>query len=167
MATAAPAKDERRTLFGWCMYDWANSAYATTVLAGLLPVFFADVIVGADGVQLGGRVFSATELWAYAVAAAALLVFICAPVLGAVADCSAAKKRFLLAFAYTGSLFTLLLYFCRSGDVILTMIFFVLAQFGFVAANVFYDAFLPQIASESRLDRVSGRGRTSPGRAAC
>jgi len=81
-----------------------------------------------------------------------------APVLGAIADFSASKKRFLLFFAYLGALFTVLLYFSRSGDVYRTLMFFLLAQICFVAANVFYDAFLPHIASEDQMDRVSGKG---------
>lgn len=152
------AQNEPKTVFGWCMYDWANSAYATTVLAGLLPVYFADAVVGPEGAVIAGGHYSATSLWGFAVAVATLLAFLSAPVLGAVADFSAAKKRFLLSFAYTGSLFTLLLYFCHSGDVARTLVFFVIAQFCFIGANVFYDAFLPQIVSEDRLDRISGRG---------
>ncbi|MCK4657937.1 MAG: MFS transporter [Phycisphaerae bacterium] len=153
-----PVKNDRGNVFGWCMYDWANSAYATTVLAGLLPVYFAEVVVGRGGVWIAGSHYSATSLWAFAVSAAALLAFLLAPVLGAIADFSNAKKRFLLTFAYTGSLFTILLYFCRSGDVLWTLLFFVIAQFGFISANVFYDAFLPQIVTADRLDRTSGRG---------
>jgi UMF1 family MFS transporter len=140
------------------MYDWANSAYATTVLAGLLPVYFAAAVVGDQGVDLLGSHFSATSLWSFAGATAALLAFLAAPFLGAVADFSASKRRFLLGFAYTGSLFATLLIFCRSGDAVLTLVFFIIAQVSFVSANVFYDAFLPQIASPDRLDRVSGRG---------
>ena len=158
MERAALGQNEPKTIFGWCMYDWANSAYATTVLAGLLPAYFADAIVGPEGAVIAGVRYSATSLWGFAVSGAAAAAFLSAPVLGAIADSSAAKKRFLLSFAYAGSLFTVLLYFCRSGDVVRTIVFFVIAQFAFVGANVFYDAFLPQIVSEDRLDRVSGRG---------
>jgi UMF1 family MFS transporter len=150
--------NERQQVFGWCMYDWANSAYATTVLAGVLPAYFADAVVGPDGVDLWGTHYEASTLWAAAVAVAAALAFLCAPVLGAIADFTAAKKRLLLSFAYGGTLFTALLYFCGSGDVVLTLLLFIGAQVGFVGANVFYDAFLPQLVSEDQLDRVSGRG---------
>jgi UMF1 family MFS transporter len=152
----APA--DQRSIFGWCIYDWANSAYATTVLAGLLPAYFADGVVGEAGYALFGKTYSGTSLWGFAVSAAALIAFMLAPVLGAIADYSAAKKRFLLAFAYGGSLFTTLLVFCASGDVIQTLVFFILAQIGFVCGNVFYDAFLPRIAAPEDIDRVSGRG---------
>jgi UMF1 family MFS transporter len=151
-------KDDPKTIFGWCMYDWANSAYATTVLAGLLPIYFARHIVGPDGVTIGNTTYSAFTLWGFTVGLAGFLIFLSAPVLGAIADFSASKMRFLLLFAYMGALFTLLLYFCRSGDVAKTLFFFLVAQVGFVGANTFYDAFLPHIAGEERLDAVSGKG---------
>jgi MFS transporter, UMF1 family len=98
-------KNNSKTIFGWCMYDWANSAYSTTVAAGLLPVYFATVVVGSDGLTIGGTTFSATTLWGIIVGMAALTTFLVTPVLGAIADFANAKKRFLLLFAYTGSLF--------------------------------------------------------------
>lgn len=140
------------------MYDWANSAYVTTVAVALLPAYFAGEIVGPDGVMIGGTVYSATTLWGFIVGLAAFLSFLSAPILGAISDFSAAKKKFLITFAYTGCLFTILLYFCRSGDVIKTLLFFLVAQVGFIGGNVFYDAFLPQIASDDKMDWVSGKG---------
>ena len=151
-------KNDKKTIFGWCMYDWANSAYGTTVVAALLPNYFALAVVGKAGVSIAGQTFSATALWGYMLSASALVVFLCAPVLGAIADFSAAKKKFLIGFAYTGSLFATLLYFCTAGDVWLTLLLFFGSQVCFVAANVFYDAFLPQITTPERLDAVSSRG---------
>jgi UMF1 family MFS transporter len=139
------------------MYDWANSAYATTTV-GLLPIYFARVVVGSEGVRLGNATYKAEALWGAAVGLATLLSFVIAPVLGAIADFSATKKRFLLVFAYAGALFTTLLYFSTTGDVFQTLIFFLIAQVGFTSANVFYDAFLPQIATEDKMDWVSGKG---------
>ena len=153
-----PTRNDPRTLFGWCMYDWANSAYATTVLVGLLPYYFINSVVGPDGLAIGGATFSGFSLWGFAIGLAAFLTFLSAPVLGAIADFSAAKKRFLLFFSYAGSLLTLLLYFSRSGDVYRTLVIFLIAQVAYIAANVFYDAFLPEIASEDKLDWISGKG---------
>ncbi len=158
MQTADQVKDDSKTIFGWCMYDWANSAYVTTVAVGLLPYYFARVVVGEGGVTLGGTVYSATTLWGLTISAAAVVAFLCAPVLGAVADFSSAKKRFLLFFAYSGALAAALLYFCQPGDVLKTLAFFLIAQLGFIGGNIFYDAFLPQIASDDRMDWVSGKG---------
>ena len=140
------------------MYDWANSAYITTAAVALLPDYFARAVVGEDGINLFGMNLTATTLWGYMLGTAAFLVFLFAPVLGAIADFSSAKKRFLTGFAYTGSLFATMFYFCQSGDVGLTVALFIGTQVCFVGANVFYDAFLPQIASEDKLDSVSARG---------
>ncbi len=158
LRSGTTAREDRRAIFGWCMYDWANSAYVTTVAVGLLPRYFADVVVAPGGATFGGVTYAADTLWAIVVGAATLITFLSAPVLGAVADFSAARKRFLLFFAFTGSLFTLLLYTCRSGDVLKTMLYFLLAQVAFVGANVFYDAFLPLIAGPERMDWISGKG---------
>ena len=140
------------------MYDWANSAYITTAAVGLLPNYFAQAVVGEAGVDLLGMNISATALWGYMLGTAAFLVFLFAPVLGAIADFSSAKKRFLIGFAYMGSLFATMLYFCKAGDVGLTIVLFIGTQVCFVGANVFYDAFLPQIASEDQMDSVSAKG---------
>jgi UMF1 family MFS transporter len=158
MEKMAYRKNDRGIIFGWCMYDWANSAFATTVIAALLPAYFAGEVVGPEGVMIGGTLYSATTLWGFVVGLAALIIFLVAPILGAISDFSAAKKRFLLTFAYGGSLFTIMLYFCSHGDVFKTLIIFLFAQIGFIAGNVFYDAFLPQIASEDKIDWVSGKG---------
>ena len=144
------------------MYDWANSAFATTVIAALLPIYFATVIVPPDGwefrfcnIQI---TTNATTLWAFLAGTTALLVFLTAPILGAIADISESKKKFLMSFCLGGSLFTTLLFFSKSGDVWMTMVFFFLANTCFISANIFYDAFLPHIASRNEIDQVSGRG---------
>ncbi|MCB0832155.1 MAG: MFS transporter, partial [Bacteroidetes bacterium] len=151
-------KNDKKTLFGWYMYDWANSAYILTVVTAILPVYFTDGIVPKEGFRIGGTLYSATSLWGFAISASALFVFICAPVLGAIADFSASKKKFLLGFCFTGSLLCTLLFFCGSGDVWMTLLVLGATQICWVAANVFYDAFLPHIATEDKLDWVSGKG---------
>jgi UMF1 family MFS transporter len=109
-------------------------------------------------VVLGGRTYQAFALWGYTMGAAGLLTVLLAPVLGATADFSASKRRFLLTLAWAGSLTTVLFYFAGAGDVWLTMLLLLVAQVCFVGANVFYDAFLPLIASEEKMDWVSGKG---------
>lgn len=142
----------------WCMYDWANSAYILTVITAVLPVYFADVVVGPDGLTLGTTTISATALWAYTISAAGAIVLLMSPVLGAVADFTASKKKFLMTFCYLGSLFTILLFFCGTGDVLMTMVLTLLSQVGFVGGNVFYDAFLPHLGQPDELDRISAKG---------
>lgn len=149
---------DRRQIFGWAMYDWANSAYITTVTVAVLPIYFSGTVVPKEGFAIGGTIYSATSLWAFLISLSTFLIFICAPVLGAIADFSASKKKFLMAFCYSGSLFAVLLFFCGTGDVWKTMLFFLIAQVGFVGGNVFYDAFLPHISTERTIDRISGKG---------
>jgi UMF1 family MFS transporter len=154
---AQPVKDDPKTIFGWCMYDWANSAYITTAV-GLLPIFFASSVVGEHGAVIFGKTYRADTLWGFTVGLAGALSFLFAPVLGAIADFSASKKKFLMAFGYTGALFCTFIYFCHSGDVFKTLFFFLISQMGFVNGNVFYDAFLPHVASEEKMDDVSAKG---------
>ncbi|MDR4506072.1 MAG: MFS transporter [Candidatus Scalindua sp.] len=155
-------EEKERNISAWCIYDWANSAFATTVIAGILPLYFATVIVPSGGWELKlygvSMVTNAATMWAFLSGLTALFVFITMPALGAVADYCGTKKKFLMVFCYGGSLFTGLMYFCGSGDVWMTMILFFLANAAFTSANIFYDAFLPEIVSGNEIDRVSGKG---------
>ncbi|RKX60842.1 MAG: MFS transporter [Thermodesulfobacteriota bacterium] len=153
-----PIRGDSRVIFGWAMYDWANSAYITTLAVAILPIYFAGVVVPPDGLEIRGTLYAAETLWGFMVSAAAFLVFIAAPTLGAIADFCCAKKRFLFFFCYLGVVSAAFLSFSKTGDVWLTMILFVISQIGFVGANVFYDAFLPQIAPEGKTDRISSKG---------
>lgn len=152
------SKNNQRTILGWAMYDWANSAYATTTMAALLPAYFSGSIVPKGGYLMWGRLWDGQTLWAFLVSFAALFVFLLTPMLGAIADFAAAKKRFLRAFAYGGALFATLLCFVGTGDVMLTMVLFLASQTGFVAANCLYDGFLPDISTPDTIDRISARG---------
>ncbi len=151
-------KNDRRTIFGWAMYDWANSAYMTTTVGALLPAYFSDVMIPDGGYELFGRMYSGQTLWGYLIGGVAFVVFLVSPALGAIADFSASKKRFLRAFAYGGSLFATLLVFVGTGNVPLTMGLFFVSQVCFVSANVFYDGFLPDISTSDTIDRVSAKG---------
>lgn len=151
-------KGDKKVIFGWAVYDWANSAYMTTIAVAILPMYFAGVIVPEEGFRIGSTVFAAETLWGFMVSAAAFLVFILAPVLGAIADFYSVKKRFLFSFCYLGVTSASLISFCGAGDVWPVIILFVISQVGFVGANVFYDAFLPQLAEPGQEDKVSSKG---------
>lgn len=148
------AKNDKRTIFGWAMYDWANSAYSTVIAGAILPAYFASEVVGDDG--WNGR--SGETLWALTLGLGTLLLFLAMPVFGAIADFSASKLKFLRVFAFGGSLFTTALIMSTTGNVIYTLGFFALAQIGFVGANVFYDGFLPDITTPDTIDKVSSKG---------
>lgn len=136
------------------MYDWANSAYSTVIAGAILPAYFASEVVPAEG--WNGR--PGDVLWALSIGISTLILFMAMPVLGAMADFSAAKKRFMQVFAYGGALFTTALFFSATGDVVFTLVVFFLAQLGFVGANVFYDGFLPDITTPDTIDQVSSKG---------
>jgi len=140
------------------MYDWANSAYMTTTAAALLPAYFARGVVPEGGYELFGRTYDGQTLWGYLVGSVSFLIFLLTPILGAIADFSAAKKRFLAVFACGGAAFATLLCLVGTGEVVLTMILFLLTQVGFVCGNVFYDGFLPEISTPETIDRVSAKG---------
>lgn len=153
---------DKKEKFGWCLYDWANSAFATTILAAILPVYFAESIVPENGVDMGflgwDCSLSATSLWGYASGLTSLLILLSAPVLGGIADRINRKKAFLMTFCFMGSFLTVLLYFSGPSDIFFTLIIFCLAQYCFVGGNVFYDSFLPLLAKGSDMDRLSGQG---------
>ncbi len=136
------------------MYDFANSGYTTVVLTAVFNAYFVGV-VAANGADRGG---TATLLWTVAMAITNLLVLVSAPVLGAIADHGAHKKRFL-AFTTIGCvLFTLLLGLVGRGDVMLGMALVILATLMFASGENFIAAFLPEIASQKEMGRISGYG---------
>jgi len=136
----------------WCLYDWANSAFATTVMAAVLPTFYRTVAGG----HLKGNL--ATVYWGYTAALAMLIVALSAPILGAVADYSGAKKRLLAGFVTLGICFTAMLYFVSSGQWLRASVFFILGHIGFAGANIFYDSLLPHVARRDEIDQVSAKG---------
>jgi len=151
-------KNDRRTIFGWAMYDWANSAYTTTTVAVLFPALLVDEIVPDEGYRLFGILVDGEGLGALLIGFGALIVFLMSPILGAIADFSASKKSFMRAFAFFGGVFATSMFFISTGDVVLAIILFLLAQSGFVGSIVFYDGFLPDITTTDTIDRVSSKG---------
>ncbi|MGH8872369.1 MAG: MFS transporter [Acidimicrobiia bacterium] len=158
LTVGAEHKNHPRAIRAWITYDWANSAYATTILAAVLPAYFASEVVGEGGVELMGRIWTGQDLWAVVVGVGPLLMFLATPILGAIADFSASKKGFLVVFATWGAIFSSLLFFATTGDVFLTLGLFLLAHLGFVGANVFYDSYLPDLTTDDTIDMVSSRG---------
>jgi len=141
-----------KSVWGWALYDWANSAFATTVMAGFFPVFFKMYW------SHGANVNESTALLGFGNSAASLLVAITAPLMGSIADRSSGKKKFLIAFAYLGALTTASLYTVGKGEWALSIFFYMLGIVGFSGANIFYDALLPGVSTEEDVDFISGLG---------
>ena len=143
----------KRRVWAWTMYDWANSAFATTILAAVLPIYFSQVA----GANLPSATV-ATSYWSFGLSLSLVLIAILSPILGTISDIQRGKKRFLAVFAGIGILSTALLVLVSTGDWVLASIFGILGRIGFSGANTFYDALLPHVAREDDRDRVSARG---------
>ncbi len=145
-------KLHKKAISAWTMYDWGNSAFATTIMAAVLPVYYSSVAAG----NLAPNI--ATAYWGFTTSIAALIAAIISPILGAVADFRGSKKRFLTIFMLIGVTATALLYLVQTGDWLLASIFFVFGNIGFAGSLVYYDALLPHIARPEEIDQVSSRG---------
>lgn len=144
--------EKKRAVTAWTMYDWANSAFATTIMAAVLPVYYSSVA----GANLEGNL--ATVYWAYTSSISLLVAAVLAPILGAVADFRGVKKRFLAIFMIIGVIGTALLYFVKTGDWLMASVFFIIGELGFAGSLVFYDSLLPHIAGADDIDQISSRG---------
>jgi UMF1 family MFS transporter len=151
-AANPPPSNGRRAVWGWAMYDWANSAFATTVMAGFFPVFFKQF--WSQGVDPN----LSTARLGFGNATASLVVALMAPVLGAIADHSARRKRFLITFTYLGVLMTLALTLIPKGGWMAALLVYIGGSIGYSGGVVFCDALLPHVAPAHRLDQVSSLG---------
>jgi UMF1 family MFS transporter len=142
----------RKIIVSWCLYDWANSAFATTIMAAVLPVFYSSVAAA----ELSKT--TASSYWGYTNTIAMLIVAFTAPVLGALADHSGMKKKFLAAFAALGILSTAGLVGVGRGDWLLASSLYILGMVGFSGGNNFYDSLLPHVAGDQEIDRISSWG---------
>ena len=139
----------RRERWAWYLYDFGNSAYAAVVLLAIYSAYFQGQVVGGS---------EGTRLWGVSVGIAMLVVAVLSPVLGTLADFSASKKKFLLFFTTLSVIFTAALFSVMPGDIFTGMLFFILAEIGYRAAQVFYNALLPEIATPQEIGKVSGNG---------
>ena len=156
LANPAIVKDDRKTINGWAMYDWANSVYALVITSSIFPIFYENIT--SARVVLFGREFRNTALYSYTLSASFLIVAIMTPLLSGIADYAGRKKSFMKFFCYLGGLSCIALYFFDTDHMALSLAFVVLASMGFSGSQVFYNAFLPEIASPENQDAVSARG---------
>ena len=159
--------NDKREILGWTMYDWANSAFSTTVVTALLgPYILALAEASAEPLVLLGITIEPAAIFPFSVSLSVLLQVFFLPLLGTVADYTHLKKKMMMGFAYAGAISTILLFFVRAdmpifdtnGAVLVGSLLFIVANLSFGAAIVFYNAFLPDITTPDQRDAVSSRG---------
>ena len=162
--TSNSDKNNPRELFGWKMYDWANSAFYTTVVGALFSPYLtrlAQTAVGENGVvmnlgPLGAVTAKSLPTLCVSISVGAQVFLL--PILGALGDYSDLKKRLMALFCYIAVVANCLMFFIQGNLYLFGGLLFIIANVGFGASIVFYNAFLPEIATEDQTDKVSSRG---------
>ncbi len=142
----------KKSIYSWALYDWANSAFATTVMAGFFPIFFAQYWSNPENLSIS------TFYLGLGNSVASIIVVLLAPILGAIADRGTYKKRFLVFFAFLGVLMTAGLALISQGMWQIALLTYVIATVGFSGANTFYDSLLPAVSNKDNVDYVSAVG---------
>lgn len=137
----------------WILYDWANSAYTLTVVSTILPLFFKMILTDAGKTQS-----MSTAYWGYINSLATFIIAIIAPILGTMADYRGYKKIFFVSFVSLGIFATLGLSFVTTGLWPILLIFYLISSVGFAGSNIFYDAFLTDVTTKDKMDKVSTYG---------
>lgn len=159
--------NDKREIFGWVMYDWAASAFSTTVATALLgPFILALAEASTTPLTVFGTAIQPAAIFPFSASLSVILQVLVLPLMGTIADHTELKKRMMLVFAYIGAITTILLFFIRAdmpvigtnGAILLGSLLFIIANLSFGIAIVFYNSFLPEIASPDQRDSVSSRG---------
>lgn len=151
--------NDRKTINGWALFDWANSSYALVIAVAIFPIYYLSVT--QEEISLFGTEFSNSSIYAFSLGVAYMILVTLSPLLSGIADASGRRMRFMKFFTTLGSIACMsMFFFIGEADHawIVGSITFILATIGFSGALVFYNAYLPEIASEDQLDRVSAKG---------
>jgi UMF1 family MFS transporter len=154
----------KKVVNGWAMYDWSNSVYNLVITSTIFPAYY-EAVTGdgnentlIDKIKIGSNEFSNTALYNYVLAIAFVIVAILSPILSSIADYRGNKKQFLRFFCTMGSLACASLYFFDSNHITGGLVSVIIACVGFWASLVFYNSYLPEIASPADRDRISAKG---------
>ena len=138
-----------KKIWSWALYDWANSAFSCTIVAGFFPIFFEKFWSNPDDV------IQSTFQLGIANSVSSIIIAILSPILGAIADRGSARKKFLFTFAFLGAVMTGSLFFLNQGQWQFAIVIYILASVGFMGGNIFYDSLLPNLAEKDKVDYVS------------
>ncbi|UXX79426.1 MFS transporter [Reichenbachiella carrageenanivorans] len=153
--------NDKKTINAWCSYDWANSVYNLIVTTAIFPIYYNSATKAAfdgDIVSFFGYSINSSVLYSYAISFSFLIAVILYPILSGVADYRGSKKAFMRFFTYMGSLACIGLYFFEGSNIEYGILLAITASLGYASSVVFYNAFLPEIVTEDRMDSVSARG---------
>ena len=149
--------DDKKTIRAWAFFDWANSAYSLVISTAIFPIYF--IAVAPETLNFFGIELSNESVYSYSIAFAYLLIALVAPLLGGIADFGNKRLAFLKAFTRVGALSCICLFFFSSEiNVWIGTMAFVISTVGFAGSLIFYDSFLPRIASRPNYDKVSAMG---------
>ncbi|GAB2772678.1 MFS transporter [Rhabdobacter roseus] len=154
-------KNNPRTINAWCMYDWANSVHSLVIVSSIFPVYFSATALtesGSDMIDFLGFTVKNSVLFSYSVSASFLIVALLIPFCTAIADYTGRKKFFMKLFCYLGAASCTLLFFFTRETLTISVFVFMLSLIGWSGSIVFYNSFLPEIATEDNFDRYSARG---------
>lgn len=152
-------KNDKKVVNAWCMYDWANSVYSLTITTAIFPIYFIAVTGNEGGtVNYFGWEVNNGDAFGYLLSISFLFVALLNPILSSIADLRGNKKRFMQFFCYMGAISCSLLYFFTEENLWVGSLFSVLAAIGFAGSLVFYNAYLPEIATEDKYDYISAKG---------
>ena len=151
----------KKIVNGWAMYDWANSVYNLVITTTFFPAYFAAVTSlknFPDGIEFMGRHFVNTELKDYVLSFGFLIIALLSPILSSIADYKGNKKNFMRFFCYMGALSCAIMFFFDKNHITLGLMAFMFAGIGFYGSQVFYNSYLPEIASDEDMDKISAKG---------
>ncbi len=159
-------KNNKKIINAWCIYDWSNSVYSLVITSAVFPIYFQNItslkdsngIILKDTVSFFGFEIINSVLYSYSLSFSFLLIALISPVLSSIADFSGNKKLFMRFFCYLGAVSCSALFFFTENTLEFSIIMFILASIGFSGSIVFYNAYLPEIATEDKFDRISARG---------
>ncbi len=153
-------KGDKKTLFAWAFYDWANSVYALVISSSIFPLYYGALFreKGIESYEIFGKELPSESIISYVTSLGFLLIVLMSPILSGIADFLGTKKFFLKLFCWIGSLSCMMLYFFSLDNILLSLFIYMLALIGFWGSLVFYNSYLPDIAFAEQQDKISAKG---------